>query len=819
MHTQNRLAQCANKHRLALYGILVAICWTLLIAYSFVWDDLRHQEEALLLGKMQGQAFFEKDVLYRRWASRHGGVYVPVTDSTQPNPYLSHIPERDLTTPSGKKLTLVNPAYMTRQVFEMAQQYKGTGRGHITSLKPIRATNAPDAWERMALLKFEQGARELGQVEQIDGKPYYRYMQVLIAEKPCLKCHQSQGYKEGEVRGGLSVSVAMEPINLLMAEAMQGVLVSHLLIWLLGLALIGFGTSRLARMTRRLHRKNLDLENEIEERKAAQETLHEQALLLEEEIAQRQVSQEALQEQTVVLEEEIAERLQAEETVRVSEEKFAKAFDNAPIMMTISGLEDGVYLNVNKKFSEVSGFSLEEALGRTAVELGLMTAAQRLRLIEELHRHDRVSGVELQVASRSGKNLTCVFHGESIPVHGKRCLLLLSHDVTEHRVVEEQLRQSQKMEAIGQLAGGIAHDFNNILTVILGYSNILLLDSTLSPQQREKVEHVVSSSERASQLTRGLLTFSRKDSMELKPVDLNAIVRQLQKFLIRIIGEDVELKVDIAAAALTVLADAGHIEQVLVNLAANARDAMEKGGALEISIESVELGQGHDAAHGGAAGRYACITVSDTGQGMDEQTCQRVFEPFFTTKEAGRGTGLGMAIVYGIIKQHNGFIEVDSRPGLGTTFRIYLPRVGGDPGAQAPEPLGEVAVGGSETVLVAEDEANVRALLHTMLTGQGYRVILAENGQVAVELFRADPAAVDLVLLDVIMPGKNGQETLGEIRKCRPDIKAIYLSGYTADFMKSRGIDDQGVELLAKPFKSFELLRKVRDTLDAPAAA
>ena len=373
------------------------------------------------------------------------------------------------------------------------------------------------------------------------------------------------------------------------------------------------------------------------------------------------------------------------------------------------------------------------------------------------------------------------------------------------------------MEAIGQLAGGIAHDFNNILTVILGYSNILLMDSGLARHQRENVEHILSSSEKAAQLTRGLLTFSRKDSMELKTVDLNAVVRRLEKFLIRIIGEDIRLKVNTEGEAIFVNADAGQIEQVLMNLAANARDAMQKGGALEIGIALQDEAGDPTAQGGGLAGRYACITVSDTGDGMDEGTCKRVFEPFFTTKEEGKGTGLGMAIAYGIIKQHGGVIDVRSAPGLGTTFKIYLPADGNESRAQGKLLAAEAPSGGSETVLVAEDEEKVRNLLDALLSGYGYKVILAENGQAAVELFAAHRESIDLVLLDMIMPGKNGQETLSEIRRFQPDVKAIYLSGYTADFMKNRGVNEEGVELIGKPFQFVELLRKVRDTLDGAA--
>ncbi|KAB0663634.1 DUF3365 domain-containing protein [Oryzomonas japonica] len=781
-------------NRIQRFGAIIAVFWTLLVAYSLYWDHRQHQEDVLLLGKMQSQAFFEKDLLYRRWASRHGGVYVPVTESTQPNPYLSHIPERDITTPSGKRLTLMNPAYMTRQVFEMAQEYTGTGRGHITSLKPIRAENAPDLWEKGVLQTFERGVTEVGEIEHIDGKPYYRYMKSLFADKPCLKCHAPQGYHEGDVRGGLSVSVPLEPIYAMLAKEMRGVYINHAFIWLLGLGGIGFGTRRLGRMTTELY---------------------EQTVALEHEIVEREVAQEALQEQTIVLEEEIAERRQIEETVRLSEEKFSKSFDNAPIIMTISTFEEGRFLDVNKKFVELSGFSRQEAVGRASLELGWITPDQRQVLLTEFGEKGRTSGVELRLCSKDKKYITCRYYGELITVDGRQCLLSLAYDMTEQRAMEEQLRQAQKMEAIGQLAGGVAHDFNNVLTVIMGYCNLLQMDPTLDTHQRDEVEQIVASSEKAAQLTRGLLTFSRKEVMDFRLADLNGIVQHVQKFLARVIGEDIQLRTICNRPEITVRVDSAQIEQVLINLATNARDAMQMGGLLNIETNTLDVDDSFITTHGyGTPGRYACIAVSDSGCGMDEQTRKRIFEPFFTTKEQGKGTGLGMAIVYGIVKQHNGFITVYSEPGHGTTFRIYLPLSEGGQGPQ--EETGEPVVpdGGTETILVAEDEAGVRRLLDDILTQYGYQVILAEDGQEAVEKFMANRGKIHLVLMDIIMPRKSGQEAVAEIWRLQPDIKVCYASGYTADFIRNRGVDDGGIELVMKPVRPQELLWKVREILD-----
>jgi len=392
-------------------------------------------------------------------------------------------------------------------------------------------------------------------------------------------------------------------------------------------------------------------------------------------------------------------------------------------------------------------------------------------------------------------------------------------DVTERWRMEEQLRQSQKMEAVGQLAGGVAHDFNNILTVIAGYANILKLDLTRESPHMEVVEQIIIASERAAQLTRGLLAFSRKQAMAPRRTNLGEIVQHVEKFLVRIIGEDIQLKTEIVPEPLPVFVDIGQIEQVLINLAANARDAMTKGGQLTIKTGLQEADDPYLRAQICAArGRYAVVTVSDTGKGMDAETRKRIFEPFFTTKEMGKGTGLGMAIVYGIIQQHNGFITVGCNPGQGTIFKIYLPIADDRKSDLCEATVPTVPETGTETILVAEDDASVRHLVEMVLKKFGYEVILAEDGQDVIDKFTANRDRVRLILMDIIMPKKNGIEAFAEINRLEPEAKVLFTSGYTSDFIQSRGVDE-GVDLIMKPVQPMELLRRVREMLEAPEPA
>jgi two-component system cell cycle sensor histidine kinase/response regulator CckA len=397
-------------------------------------------------------------------------------------------------------------------------------------------------------------------------------------------------------------------------------------------------------------------------------------------------------------------------------------------------------------------------------------------------------------------------------------VVMYFRDITEHRKLEEQLRHSQKMEAIGTLAGGIAHDFNNILTAIVGYAEIAFMKLPKEDPILKYLDQVLTAANRAAALTKGLLAYSRKVPINLHPVDLNEIIKKIDQFLFRIIEEDIDLMVKPANVKLTVLADEGQIEQILMNLASNACCAMQGGGNLLIEVTETKIDAGFIAIHGyGNDGYYALISVSDNGTGMDEATRERIFEPFFTTKEVGKGTGLGLSIVYGIVKQHNGFINVYSEPGKGTTFRVYLPLINCVPAIRHDS--NELPVRGKgEIILLIEDSEEIRTLLGEMMSDFGYRVIYAADGEKGVEKFMSHHDEIDLILLDIIMPRMNGRETLDAIRAFKPDVKALFMSGYAADILSSKRINTEGIELLIKPFSSFVLLAKVREVLDRPKA-
>ena len=371
------------------------------------------------------------------------------------------------------------------------------------------------------------------------------------------------------------------------------------------------------------------------------------------------------------------------------------------------------------------------------------------------------------------------------------------------------------MEAVGQLAGGVAHDFNNILQAIMGYGSLLIMKMNGDATMRHCVDQILDASKKAAEVTRSLLAFSRKQIMNPRPVDLNDIVRGIEKLLSRLISEDIEITISLTSKNVLCVADAGQIEQVLMNLTTNARDAMPKGGRLIIETGAIYLDDAFIRSHGyGKRGRFALLTVSDTGVGLKQDEIEKIFDPFYTTKETGKGTGLGLAMAYGIVQQHGGYINVYSELDQGTTFRIYLPAAQikeeiAIAGSAEPPP-----VGGSETILVVEDDEMLRELSKTVLTENGYNVILARDGQEAVEKFIDHRDAIELAIIDMIMPRKNGKEAYSEMIRIRSDIKVLFASGYTSERINALSLSKEELHFINKPVSPKQLLRKVREILD-----
>ena len=382
-------------------------------------------------------------------------------------------------------------------------------------------------------------------------------------------------------------------------------------------------------------------------------------------------------------------------------------------------------------------------------------------------------------------------------------------DITGQEILEEQLRQAQKMEAIGALAGGVAHDFNNLLAAIMGYACILQKKLASHDGMKTYIDQILQATQRGAGLTKSLLAFSRKQPMELRPVNINEIILGFQKMMNRLIGDDMEFTVTCAGEALMVEADAGQLEQVLMNLITNARDAMPNGGKLTMASERIAFAEDQEDM---PRGLYAVITVADTGSGMDKDAREHIFEPFFTTKEIGKGTGLGLAIVYGIVRKHSGFIRVQSEPGKGATFRIYFPLTGHSAREVAKEEQ-KILPSGTETILLVEDNPNVRFATKDMLQELGYTVLEAADGKEALSVFERNKERVHLVLCDLILPKKNGKEAFEDIRKMKPEIKAIFTSGYAADILEEKGLMDEGIHFLSKPVSMMDLSRKIREAL------
>jgi len=517
---------------------------------------------------------------------------------------------------------------------------------------------------------------------------------------------------------------------------------------------------------------------------------------------------------------EIEQRRRSERELHESEDRFSRAIEEAPFPVMIHA-EGGSVLSLNRAWRQITGYSRAE-IATTADWTGRAYGVRKGEVQEQIERlydlNKPLAEGEYAIICKDGSERLWDFSSSPLGrlADGKRAVISMAADITGHRALEEQLRQAQKMEAVGQFAGGVAHDFNNMLTAIIGYGELTVFGMAPDAPLRKNVEQMIEAANRAAHLTRDLLLFSRKQVTDLKTVDLRSVIRTVERLLARVIGEDIALAITLPQEALPVSADTHQIEQILINFATNARDAMPGGGTLAIGAGLVIFDAEFITAHGyGRPGRYAMVTVSDTGRGMDEATQRRVFEPFFTTKEVGKGTGLGLAVVYGIIKQHEGYINLYSEPGKGTTFRIYLPVVADGAGAVEPAGEAERPARGTETILVAEDNEVVRELVHAVLTESGYTVITAVDGEDAVAKFREHRDEIRMLLFDLIMPKKNGQEAYEEIRQLRPDIKVLFSSGYAPDMVRERVRLGSHLPVAYKPISPSALLKQVRGVLDA----
>lgn len=612
------LADAAEVKHFFLVGIVV---WTMIIVILALSVHYRLQKTAQEFARFEAVASFEKDLVYRRWAAAHGGVYVPVTEETPPNPYLAHVLDRDIATKSGRALTLINPAYMTRQVHELGKDNYGV-QGHITSLNPLRPENAPDAWEAEALKAIDRGASEVSSVELIGGIPYMRMIRPLPVEEGCLKCHAHQGYKIGDIRGGISTSVPMAPFLLRTRQETGYSFLALFMLWFFGVTGLFVSSKRLVQR--------------------------------------------------------FEERRKTEEELRERKEQYRVLVEHAPEAIVLFDVDAYRVVEANANALRLFGCNREELMQEGGTRFYASHQPDGMPLEQSMSDHiERALGGEILTFERilsgaEGREIHCEVHLLRLPAAHRRLLRASYVDITEKKRLEEEARKLHKLEAVGILAGGIAHDFNNMLTAALGNISLAKMKSSHEDKAYAYLVQIEKILEQSRELGHRLLIFSKGGDPIRKPVQISAFLREAVE---RTLHEEHGISYDVSCSEdlPRVECDEGQIHQVIRNLLLNAKEAMPDGGRITVLCEKVSLDSGRALAL--PPGDYVSISVADEGKGIAEENIGRIFDPFYSTKEeySQKGIGLGLTICHAILKKHEGLIAVQSKPGIGTTFHIYLP--------------------------------------------------------------------------------------------------------------------------------------------------
>lgn len=691
---------------------------------------------------------------YRRWVTKMGGVYVR-KDRMPPNPYLN-IPDRDKRTTDGIDLTMANPAYMTRQVFDILYKESKSGiLNRIVSEKYLNPDNKPDEWEKRALHSFEKGLqKEASGVTKINGIPYMRLMKPMYVEEGCLKCHGHQGYKVGDIRGGISISLPMTPFYERESVERTNSILSFLFLWVVGSFVILLSGKK-------IHEHQL----EIEKREHTLKTLFDSSVDWEYWVT-----------------------------------------------------EDGHINTVSPSIKTITGYSVEEFLNNPDLRIDIVHKEDRENFkshIERLEKDTFQEGsLEFRIITKDGEEKWISHACSPVNIGGKFSgRRVVNRDITAYKRLEEHLAQSQKMEAIGTLAGGIAHDFNNMLQGILGYASLLKLKIPETDPMYKPIDVIERTAEKAAELTQQLLGFARKGKFLIESLNLNNLVEEVLKIITRTFDRAIEIKTLLSDELWYIEGDKSQIENVILNLCVNARDAMPKGGSLTITTYNREVKEGDLSYSFAKPGRYVVLSVEDSGIGMDQETMKHIFEPFFTTKEVGKGTGMGLAMVYGVVKNHNGFITVDSELGKGSIFTIYLPAIDKTVSDDLKDRIRySIATRNCGTILIVDDEKNIREFLKESLSSLGYNVFEASNGNEALSIYSSRQKEIDLVVLDLIMPVIGGEDTLRMLKEINPDVKVLILTG-SDEPISSISNFGKSVDIVHKPIDLSDISKKIEQII------
>jgi len=745
-----------KKNWVQRYLFTLPVIWSLLITVSAIWNLHENYRSNYDKAMIEAQTIFQHNLAYRRWNSMHGGVYAKIRDINQPNPHI-HLKDRDLITIDGSYLTMINPFQMTRQAYDLLkiQSPELAVLNRTVSLDPLNEDNTPDHWEAMALQGFEKGNGPIGEITTIDGAPYMRLLSPYVTEKKCLPCHAHQGYDVGDIRGGMSIAVPMQPYYEAAAAARTIILTTHIALWLLGMvAIILFF---------------VDIRNY-------------KTAIKEKEKKFRIVSEFAFNFEYWI------------------NEKKQLAFIS-PSCEHITG-----YSQNDFDQSEHLMFDMVHPDDKE------MWKNHLLNFEEPVHKD-----IEYRIIAKNGETRwmshTCCPMYDDGQFLGRRGS---NRDITDNKRLEEELLQARKIEELGHFAAGVAHDFNNVLTSISTFSH-LMMDEIKDENSllHSYINQIIIAAKLGQHLTSNLLMFGRRRSANLKDCNLNEIIGNIEHVIRSLLNEEVHCRIALTDAKPSIKADAHQIEQVVINLVTNARDAMPQGGKLSIETKRISLPQERTGKlRTIPAGDYMVLSVADTGSGITEENLATIFQPFFSTKPSNKGTGLGLAILDNIIKQHQGFIDIDTVLQQGTTILVYFPIVtkGKNDTKDITRP-GETIDPNQKTILLADDDWLLRKSLAIFLQKQGYNILTATDGDEAVAIYKRHTEAIDMTILDVIMPKKNGREVYDILKEENPQLQALFISGSGEAVLKEKKILDNGLDFLAKPLDMKLFASRIEEIL------
>ncbi len=734
-----------------LLGMLTS--WSALILLSAGWNLFQNHQEILKRAKIEANSIFQHTMAYQRWMSDHGGMYVVVSEKNKPNPFLK-IASRDIHSTEGQVLTLISPFQMKTEVYHGYRELRVLNRS--VSLAPLNPENYPDPWEENNLKAFVNGTDEIFQISDIQAKSFMRLMRPFEATERCFKCHDVTDGGNKNILGATSVSVPMEPYYKSAISTWWTILITHLIMLTLG----GIIITRFYMGCR-----------------SYQKTISE-----------------------------------SEKKFRIVSE-FAYNFEYWTT-------EENEIIFISPSCERITGYSQNEFLHEPSLIENIIHPDERDAFRNHLEHfqspaHD---DIDFRIITKKGETRWLSHTCRPIFIDGQFLGRRSSNkDVTEKKKLVAELLQAQKMECLGHFAGGIAHDFNNVLTSIVTFTHLLhdeVDENNLEIQ--DYIKHIIISAKLGKNLTSNLLSFGQRQIISPKKTSLNKIVRNISDIIKVLLPRHITWEMDLSEDEEPIFADPHHIEQILINLCTNAKDAMTNGGSLTIATRLVKL----DREYNGPIspifpGRYMILSVADKGEGISAADISRLCEPFYTTKEKKKGTGLGLSIIARIAKEHNGYLDVESEVGQGTTFEIYLPVMKERPQKEMRLPLPVEVAGHSATptILLADDDKLIRKSISAALKQKGIKVLAANDGAEAISIYLDNRRAIDLALLDVVMPKKNGWEVYDILRKDRPDLKAIFISGDTDNIITNKIIAEENLLFMAKPLDVKILQKKVMEIL------